>query len=166
MENLNEDFEFECNIDESYIENTCVDEWGAAFVWLGDNGCEYNFCIDAESNSSAIYKTNASGKYLDTDYSTFTHYEVDFANKNWKNELKDAMIQAYKVFFWDTKLNKWKDICFNAENVASEVLDVGKAAEELTKDEMQEILDWTGDSEYVFVNDNKEIVSFSQAENK
>ena len=50
-------YEFECNLSEEYKDNTCCDEWGSATLWLNDKqGVEYNFCIDGECNSCAIYK--------------------------------------------------------------------------------------------------------------
>ncbi len=77
----NMDYDFECNMDKrrmlKEIANTdYVDEWGSAFVWLGnDLVVEYNFCIDDE-NCSAIYKSTINNDgYLETDYSTSIHYD-------------------------------------------------------------------------------------------
>lgn len=90
-------FEFECNISEEYKDNDYIDEWGSAFVWYGDDmGVEYNFCIDGDTNSSAIYKTEINKKtgYMETDYSEFVHYEVDFNDAEWRNKLEEAMCNA------------------------------------------------------------------------
>lgn len=93
---------FECYISEGYDNTSYCDEWGVATLWINDNqGVEYNLCIDGELNSSAIYKMeyNERCEEWTTDYSIFEHYEVDFSNANWKNELKKAMYEAAKKFF-------------------------------------------------------------------
>ena len=95
-------YDFWLNLSEDYKDLTCCDEWGSATLWLNDKqGVEYNFCIDGECNSCAIYKmyydeeTDTEG----TDYSTFEHYEIDFSNVNWKEELEKAMYEVAKKFF-------------------------------------------------------------------
>lgn len=95
-------YDFWCNLSGDYKDLTCCDEWGAATLWLNDKqGVEYNFCIDGDCNSCAIYKmyydeeTDTEG----TDYSTFEHYEIDFSNVNWKAELEKAMYEVAKKFF-------------------------------------------------------------------
>ena len=93
-------YEWEINFDESYADIDCIDEWGAAFLWLDDNsGVEYNFCID-DSNCSAIYKTeiNEDG-YMETNYDKFIHYEVDFTDTQWEKKLVEAMTIAAESFF-------------------------------------------------------------------
>lgn len=57
-----------------------------------------------------------------------------------------------------SNLEKWKDICRNAENVASEILRCEEAKADLTAEEMRVILHWSGDDDYVYVTDNKEIL--------
>ena len=95
----NNTYEYEINIDESYA-NTETDEWGAAFLWLNDDhGVEYNFAIDSGTNCSAIYKLDISGEYAETDTSTFSHYEIDFNNKDWKLELVKEMTKVAKQFW-------------------------------------------------------------------
>lgn len=88
-------YEFECNIDESYKDME-TDEWGAAYVWLGDIGVEYNFCIDSGENCCAIYKAEIDTEtdYLETDTSSFIHYEIDFDKNDWQDKLKSAMCEA------------------------------------------------------------------------
>ena len=95
-------YDFECNLSDEYRNYDCCDEWGAATLWLNDKqGVEYNFCIDGDCNSCAIYKmyydeeTDTEG----TDCSTFEHYEIDFSNVNWKEELEKAMYEVAKKFF-------------------------------------------------------------------
>lgn len=86
-------YEFECNISEEY-KNIETDEWGCAFAWLGDNiGVEYNFCIDDGESYCAIYKTEINNEtdYIETDYDIFNHYDIDFDDENWMNDLEDAM---------------------------------------------------------------------------
>ena len=95
-------YDFECLLSDEHKEYTDCDEWGAATLWINDSqGVEYNFCMDAGHNSCAIYKI-----YYDTehdaevtDYSIFEHYEIDFDNKNWRNELEKAMYEVAKKFF-------------------------------------------------------------------
>lgn len=96
----NFDYEFECNMNEEY-KDIQIDEWGCAFVWLDDIGVEYNFCIDGDTNSCAIYKTeiNADTTYMETDYDKYIHYEIDFDNENWKQELENAMCKALIEFY-------------------------------------------------------------------
>lgn len=87
-------YEFECNIERP--DTDCVDEWGAAFVWLGEDiGVEYNLYIDGDNNCSAIYKTQMNDDgYMATDYSSFIHYEIDFDTDDWQEKLKTAMCNA------------------------------------------------------------------------
>lgn len=94
--------QFECCVSERYKDTSYCDEWGAATLWLNDDeGTEYNLCIDGELNSSAIYKMyfDEEADGFVTDYSTFEHYEINFNDANWKNELKKAMYEAAKKFF-------------------------------------------------------------------
>lgn len=103
-------YEFDCALSKEYIEEyknyLYCDEWGCATLWLNDNqGVEYNFCIDNGTNisinSSAIYKMELNNEtdYIETDYSTSEHYEIDFDNANWKEELEKAMYEVAKKFF-------------------------------------------------------------------
>ena len=93
-------YKFENYIIKEFKTYTDHDEWGVAFVWLNDIGVEYNFCIDNGYNSCAIYKTklNTQG-YMETDYSTFSHYEVNFNNDNWMEKLENKMCEALMEFF-------------------------------------------------------------------
>lgn len=96
-----DDYEFECNICEEY-KDMITDEWGCSFVWLGEKiGVEYNFCIqDDGTNASAIYKMeyNEEVDYMETDYSEFVPYEIDFDNVNWMEDLENAMCKALIKF--------------------------------------------------------------------
>ena len=100
-------YEFECNISNEYSNNQNCDEWGAAFLWGDDGslGVEYNFCIDGSTNSSAIYKMQMKDEYMETDYSTFIHYEIDFSKDDWQAILAQSMIQAYKKFHLSAEAN-------------------------------------------------------------
>jgi hypothetical protein len=92
-----EDYEFECNICEEY-KDMITDEWGCAIVWLGaTKGVEYNYCIqDDGTNCSAIYKMeyNEEMDIIDTNYSEFVGYEIDFDDTEWTTSLENAMCQA------------------------------------------------------------------------
>lgn len=103
-------YEFECNMSneykEYYKEYDSYDEWGCAFVWLGENiGAEYNFAIETYNDevytACAIYKMKFNNKadYMETDYDTFIHYDIDFNNENWEEELENAMCKAIIKFF-------------------------------------------------------------------
>lgn len=97
----NEKYEFECNMSEEYKDYKDHDEWGCACVWFGDNvGAEYNFCFDDGENFCAIYKMsfNNAEDCIETDYDTNVHYEIDFSNENWKEELENAMCKALIKF--------------------------------------------------------------------
>lgn len=86
-------YSYEINICEEY-KDLETDEWGCAFAWYGDNlGVEYNFCIDNGTNYCAIYKMEINDKtdYMETDYTTYNHYEINFDDENWKRDLEDAM---------------------------------------------------------------------------
>lgn len=104
-------YRFYCDITEERVlkgiaDKGCFDEWGCAFVSLGEEtGVEYNLCIDNTTNEnincSAIYKLDYNEKddCIETDTSTFIHYEIDFDNPEWKKELEDAMCEALIKFF-------------------------------------------------------------------
>lgn len=96
-----ESYSFECNMSEEYKDYRNHDEWGCAFAWLEDKdiGVEYNFCFDCGNSCCAIYKaiTNSDG-YLETDYSEFVHYDIDFDNDNWREEFENAMCKALIEF--------------------------------------------------------------------
>lgn len=101
-----EGYEFECNMSEEYKDYENHDEWGCAFVWLNnDIGTEYNFAIETYNDevftACAIYKTeiNENSGYMETDYDKYVHYEIDFGNPNWKEELENAMCKALIEFF-------------------------------------------------------------------
>lgn len=95
-------YEFQCNMSEKFKDYGSYDEWGSAYVWLGEDiGVEYNFCIQGEDNYCAIYKMelNEETDYMETDTSTYIHYEIDFSNESWKEKLENAMCEALISFF-------------------------------------------------------------------
>ena len=57
-----------------------------------------------------------------------------------------------------SNLEKWKQICLESDNVASEVLNSEEAKAELTIDEATELLNYFGDNEYVIINDDYEFI--------
>ena len=103
----NEQYHFQCDIKKSRVlkeiaDTDCFDEWGCAFISVGDElGVEYNLCVDDGENCSAIYKLDydEENDYIETDASTFTHYEIDFDNPKWKKGLENAMCKALIEFF-------------------------------------------------------------------
>lgn len=107
----NERYCFYCDITKRRIlkeiaDTDYFDEWGCAFVSVGDElGVEYNLCVDNTTNEhincSAIYKVdyNEEDDCIETDVSTFIHYEIDFDNPKWKKELENAMCEALIKFF-------------------------------------------------------------------
>ena len=97
-----ERYSFECNMSKEYATYDNCDEWGSAFAWLGDEiGVEYNFCVGYCLNCSAIYEMsmNKDEGIMETDYSSFVPYKVDFKKDNWKEELEDAMCRALIDFY-------------------------------------------------------------------
>ena len=52
---------------------------------------------------------------------------------------------------------KWYDICFSADNCTSEVLDSEEARKDLSKEEIELLLQEFGDDEYVKVDPDKNI---------
>lgn len=107
----NKEYHFECDITKRRVlkeiaDTDCFDEWGCAYVSLGETmGVEYNFCIDNTTNEnineSAIYKVDYDEEsgYMETDTSTFIHYEINFDNSKWKKNLEDVMCKALIKFF-------------------------------------------------------------------
>lgn len=103
----NKEYCFYCDITKIRIlkeiaDTNCFDEWGCAFISLGEEiGVEYNLCVDDGENCSAIYKLDYDEEsgYIETDASTFIHYEIDFNNPKWKKELENAMCEALIKFF-------------------------------------------------------------------
>ena len=96
------DYDLTENIEKEYAQCNCYDEWGCATLWLNDiQGVEYNLCIDNGNNCSAIYKMehNVETGYVETDYNTFEHHEINFKDGNWKQELEVAMLNAAEKFF-------------------------------------------------------------------
>lgn len=106
----NKEYYFECNINKrkalkEIADTDCFDEWGCAYVSLGDEfGVEYNLCIDNTTNEnineSAIYKVDYDAELDEfaTDCDVFIHYEIDFDNPKWKKELENAMCEALIKF--------------------------------------------------------------------
>lgn len=97
-------YEFECELNkETYGDkHSSYDEWGCAYIWLGEEiGVEYNLCIDGVENCSAIYKMklNKEIDYMETDTDTFVHYEINFKDNDWKEKLENAMCQAMIEMF-------------------------------------------------------------------
>lgn len=103
----NEEYYFDCNIKKRNVlkeiaDTECFDEWGCAFVSLGEEiSVEYNLCVDSGENCSAIYKVDYDKERdcIETDYNTFISYEIDFDNPKWKRELENAMCEALIEFF-------------------------------------------------------------------
>ena len=103
----NNNYSFYCDITKVRIlkeiaDTDCFDEWGCAYVSLGEEaGVEYNLCVDNGENCSAIYRVdhNEKNDCIETDYSKFVHYEIDFNNPKWKKKLENAMCKALIKFF-------------------------------------------------------------------
>ena len=91
--------DYEININPMEIDKECMDEWGAAFLWLDERrGVEYNLCYDSGICVSAIYMMEC-GEYLETDHSTFSYYEIDFEDDNWRGKLVEEMERVAKEFW-------------------------------------------------------------------
>lgn len=97
-------YEYEINmVKDDYIGNDDYDEWGAAFLWSKANsnfGVEYNIACDTGYNESAIYLTtfNSHDGVLETDYSIFEPYEINWDDPDWEQELVKAMWKVFKDF--------------------------------------------------------------------
>ena len=92
-------YEFECNVSPEMEKED--DFWGAEYIFFGNIGVEYNYCIEDGENYCAIYKMELDEEkgVWNTDGSTFVHYEIDFAHKNWVEEFEIAMCNALIRFF-------------------------------------------------------------------
>ena len=101
-------YEFECNISKeesvtSINNSNYHDEWGCAFIWLGEKiGVEYNLCVDNTTDEtidcSAIYKMELN-EFMETDYNEFVSYEINFDNAEWEQNLENAMCMALIELF-------------------------------------------------------------------
>lgn len=84
---------FDDKIIKEYNNKENIDEWGCALITINDKyGAEYNLCIDDKYNESAIYfqEIDELG-FWQTDYTNCKHYEIDFTNPNWKENLEKEM---------------------------------------------------------------------------
>ena len=92
-------YDFRCIFDDEiikeYNDKKDIDEWGCALVTINDKyGAEYNLCIEDGKNYSAIYFQECDENGIwQTDFTYSKHYEVDFSNPNWKQELQREMKQ-------------------------------------------------------------------------
>ena len=86
-------FHFSDEIIDMYMDKENIDEWGVATVTIdGLYGAEYNICIEDGNNESAIYFQELDeNNFWQTDFSNYKHYEIDFNNPNWKEDLKKEM---------------------------------------------------------------------------
>lgn len=57
-----------------------------------------------------------------------------------------------------SKIEKWKNIYSSSNVVGSELLRSEEARNDLTVEEMREFLQWSGDDEFVEVDENKNII--------
>ena len=96
-------YDYEININPDYVDKMYGDEWGAAFLWLddGNHGVEYNLCYQNGDCCSAIYKMGYDGEYIHTDHDMFSHYEINFNDPNWEQDLITAMKEAAEDFWYE-----------------------------------------------------------------
>lgn len=89
------EYEFECHLfkEMAFKDGTLP---GAAYVWFGDVGVEYELCIENGENYSAIYKMNKNktGDDFETDHDEYYHYEIDPNDPNMEKNLEIAMCKA------------------------------------------------------------------------
>lgn len=86
--------DFSDEIINEYMNKENIDEWGVATVTINEEyGAEYNICIDDGDNESAIYfqELDENGGFWQTDFSNCKHYEIDFNNPNWREDLEKEM---------------------------------------------------------------------------
>lgn len=85
--------DFSDEIINEYMNRENMDEWGVATVTInGLYGAEYNICIDNGYNESAIYfQEKDENGFWQTDFSSCKHYEINFNNSNWKEDLEKEM---------------------------------------------------------------------------
>lgn len=96
---------FELNMckEEYCSENICIDEFGSAIFSVSNPdididsddwicfGADYNFCKENGIDSSAMYLYVINNKSENTFYDIYRHYEIDFENENWEENLKFEM---------------------------------------------------------------------------
>lgn len=92
---MDPEYEFECNFSEEIISND-VDLPGAAYIWFGKVGVEYELFIEDGENCSAIYKMakTENGDNFVTNHDKYCHYEVDPNDPNMEKNLEIAMCKA------------------------------------------------------------------------
>lgn len=104
-------FEYICDINQKEIlkaikYHECYDSWGEVQYGNDKRAVEYNICIDNTTKEteycSAFYKIELGkdGFWHHDDCSEYYSYNIDFNDKNWKENLKRAAKQAFKEL-WD-----------------------------------------------------------------
>lgn len=93
-------YEYEVNIDPTEVDKDGWDDWDAGYLWLDNkHGVNYNLYYDGGECSSAIYKMDCDGEYIETDSDTYIHYEIDFNDEDWEQKLVYAMAKAAEKFW-------------------------------------------------------------------
>lgn len=97
----------EINMDAEYADNDEVVLPGAAYAWFEEDGkpyvgVEYEYYIEGEQNSCAIYLMVYNSKLDDmvTDHDNFVHYEVNFADEYWETNLKEEMFHLLLKYIY------------------------------------------------------------------
>lgn len=90
---------FDVYMDETFINKIDEDDWGCAELIDKEKGigCEYNYCIQTETNGelnncSAIYliTCDKDDNVWETDYQSCKRYEIEW-RYDWKEKLEKAM---------------------------------------------------------------------------
>lgn len=94
---MKNEYEFDLNIDETYKDETDCDEWGCAYLWPTDDesiGCEYNFAVEDGESYCTIYLLSYDGEHIcTTNTSDYEHYDIEWGEEDWKERLKNKMIE-------------------------------------------------------------------------
>ena len=61
------------------------------------------------------------------------------------------------IFYRSDKIKKWRDIYLEEDQTMIALLEL-EDANELSKEEKESLLSWSGDNEYAYINGNGELV--------
>lgn len=94
-------YDFELNFGREYQDTIYCDLWSAAFVFCDGYGAEYNYCIDVDTNYSAIYLMEQEDNgFYETDVDCLTNYEIEWDKEDWAERLEAEMIDFVRKNVW------------------------------------------------------------------
>ena len=153
----------------SFIFNTCGDPYcvyNDDIISMSENDLKDTFeCSEGsfDCEDLLILNTQQNIEKLNMIINTkFKNAHIDSIEVEHKNFVGYYIRKIVVVFptldMFVSNVEKWKNICLEAENVASEVLNSDEAKAELSINEARDLLRYFGDDEFVEINDQYEFV--------